>query len=101
LMIKYVSFLIYNGQRDAALEYSKRMPPLDDARLLFNMGVIYAKLLDNTAAAASFMKALDKGFTWFDGFTPDELKDEAFTEVHATVARKKAELAAKAQNING
>jgi adenylate cyclase len=45
LMIKYVSFLIYNGQRDAALEYSKRMPPLDDARLLFNMGVIYAKLL--------------------------------------------------------
>lgn len=101
LYVQYAFLLLWNGQKDAARKCIEEMPEHTDARTFFNKGVVYAHLIDNHAAAAEFMKALNNGFTWFDGFESDELNDEAFTEVRATVAKKKAELAAKTQNING
>lgn len=101
ILLDYGLFLIWSGQRDEAKKFADEMPELTDARSIFNKGVLYVHLFDNHAAAAEFMKALDKGFTWFDGFPANELKDEAFSEVLATVVRKKGELAAKTQSTNG
>ena len=94
----YGFFLLWVGQKDAAKKFTDEMPQLSDARSLFNKGMLYIHLLDYTAAAPAFMEALDKGFTWFGGFDSDDFQHEAFTEVLATVARKKAELAAHVQN---
>ena len=101
LRVQYAFFLVWDGQRDAARKCIEEMPEHSDARTFFNKGIVYAHLRDNYAAAGEFMKALNNGFTWFDGFEHSEFDDEAFAEVRATVARKKAELAAKAQNTNG
>jgi len=98
---QHAFFLIWSGQRDVAKKFIDDMPELNDSRSVFNRGILYLHLFDNHAAAKEFLKALEMGFTWFQGLEHPDLDQEAFTEVRATVARKKAELAAKTQKVDG
>jgi adenylate cyclase len=101
LPLQHAFFLIWSDQRDAARKFTDEMPELSDARSVFNKGILYLHLFDNHAGAKEFLKALEMGFTWFQGLEHPDFDQEAFAEVRATVARKKSELAAKTQNTDG
>jgi TolB-like protein len=101
LPIQHAFFLIWSGQRDIAKKFIDEMSELTDARSVFNRGILYLHLFDDHAAAKEFLKALEMGFTWFQGLEHPDLDKEVFAEVRATVARKKAELAAKTQKADG